>query len=99
MPRTKKPSSEFNIKKLDLREAQRQFNRKRGRGSKYDEILEEIEKLDEGKALIVEQISYSEVTGLRQRVKNLLGADDWKIEATNVNKDKNLYDLLIHRNK
>lgn len=89
-------SSDFKIRKLDLKEAQREFNRRRGRGSKYDDILDAAEKLEKGKALIVGQITYSEVTGIRQRIKEYL-SDEWSISATKVDRDNNLYDVLIHR--
>lgn len=81
---------------MDLQEARRVFNRKRGRGSKYDQVLEAAEKLDSGKALIVEQISYSEVTGIRMRVRDHLD-QEYKIEATKTDRDKDLYDLLIQK--
>lgn len=94
--RRKASTSDFTVKEMDLQEARRMFNRKRGRGSKYDAVLEAAEKLDTGKALIVEQISYSEVTGIRMRLREHL-QDEFKIEATKVDRDKNLYDLLIQR--
>lgn len=97
MARPKKTTS-FEIKEMDLDQAQREFNRKRGRGSKYDDVIAAAEKLGKGKALIIGQVSYSEVTGIRQRIKNYLG-EDLKLEATKVDKQKNLYDLLIHREK
>ena len=92
--RTKKDS--FNIKELDLKEAQRVFNRRRGRGSKYDPIIEKAEKLGKGKALLVEGLTYSEVTGLRKRIADFLGTD-WSVSATKVDKNKGLYDALVHR--
>lgn len=97
MPRTKKVD-DFKIKELDLQEAQREFGRRRGRGSKYDRVIDAAEKLDAGKALMVEQINYSEVTGIRSRIKDFLG-DGWAVESTKVDKEKGLYDVLIHRQK
>ena len=96
MARKKKADSSLTVKEMDLKEAQREFSRRRGRGSKYDSILDAAEKLAKGKALIVGQASYSEVTGIRNRVKDHLGTD-WKIEATKVDKEQNLFDVLIHR--
>ena len=98
MARRKKTGSDFKIQELDLQEAQRQFNRRRGRGSKYDEVLDAAEKLEKDKALLVEQVSYSEVTGIRQRIKEYLGAG-WAVEATKVDKDKGIYDAMIRREK
>ena len=96
MARRKK--SDFNISKMDLSEAKREFNRRRGRGSKYDSILEAAEKLAKDVALLVDGISYSEVTGIRSRVKEYLKGS-YKIEATKVDKEKDLYDVLVHREK
>ncbi len=89
-------SSDFTVTELDLQEARRMFNRKRGRGSKYDTVIAKAEELDAGKALMVERITYSEVTGVRMRLRDHLD-DEYKIEATKVDRDKNLYDLLITR--
>lgn len=86
------------MQSLDLKEARREFNRRRGRGSKYDPILDEVEKIDAGKALLVEGMSYSEVTGLRSRLREYLG-EGYNVEATKVNREKELYDVLIHREK
>ena len=96
MPRRKK--AEFSIAKMDLTEAKREFSRRRGRGSKYDAILEAAEALDKEEALLVDGVSYSEVTGIRSRVKEYLKST-FKIEATKVDKEKDLYDVLIHRTK
>ncbi len=95
--RRRSTTSDFTLKELDAQEARRLFNRKRGRGSKYDRVLEAADKLGSGKALIIEQITYSEVTGIRMRVREHL-QDGFKIEATKVDRDKDLYDLLILRN-
>ncbi|MFW5972812.1 MAG: hypothetical protein ACOCTG_02375 [Bacteroidota bacterium] len=94
--RSKVSSGEITFKELDADEARRIFSKKRGRGSKYDSVMEAAEKLSAGKALIVEQITYSEVTGIRMRLRDQLG-DDFKIEATKTDREKNLYDLLIQR--
>ncbi len=94
--RRRSTSTEFTVRELDLQEARRMFNRKRGRGSKYDAVIEAADKLDAGKALMIERISYSEVTGVRMRLRDHLDAE-FKIEATKVDRDKNLYDLLISR--
>ena len=40
-----KKKSAFTVKEMDLKQAQRAFNRKRGRGSKYDEIINTAENL------------------------------------------------------
>lgn len=96
MARRKK--SDFNISKMDLPEAKREFNRRRGRGSKYDTILEAAEKLGQKEALLVDGITYSEVSGIRSRVREFLQGS-FKIEATKTDKDKDLYDVLIHREK
>lgn len=96
MPRQKKSETGFQIKELNVNEAQREFNRRRGRGSKYDAILDAAEKLEEGKALIIEQITYSEVNGIRSRIRDMLKGD-YQVESTKVNAEKGLYDVLIHR--
>ena len=81
---------------MDLKDARREFSRRRGRGSKYDEVIGRAGKLDKGKALIVEGLSYSEVTGLRKRITDILG-EGWSASATKVDREKKLYDVLIHR--
>ena len=96
MPRGKQSSSALKVREMDLREAKREFSRRSARGSKYDKVLDAAEQLQEGKALLVDQISYSEVTGIRTRMKEYLSGD-FKVEATKVDKDKNLYDVLIQR--
>lgn len=88
--------STFNIKELDLKEAERNFKRSRGRGSKYDPIVTKAEDLGKGKALIVEKVSNSEVQGIRQRITKFLG-DEWTVSSTKVDEGK--YDVLIHREK
>ena len=93
-----KSKSAFSIKELSLKEAKQEFARRRSRGSKYDAILEKATGLDKGKALIVEGLSYSEVTGLKKRVGDFLG-EGWKISSTKVDGDKGLYDVLVHRDK
>lgn len=98
MARAKAAKSAFNVREMDLTEAQREFNRRRGRGSKYDDVISKAEELDKGKALIVEGLSYSEVTGLRKRIADHLG-DDWNVSSTRTNKEKGLYDALVHRKK
>ena len=98
MPRGKATGSELKVKEMELKDAQREFSRRRGRGSKYDAVLDAVEKLGKGKAIIIEQVSYSEVTGIRNRLRDFLG-DGFKVEATKVNKDKELYDVLIHRSE
>lgn len=94
--RRRTTSSDFTLRELDLQEARREFNRKRGRGSKYDAVIEAADKLDAGKALLIGKISYSEVTGVRMRLRDHLD-DEFKIEATKVDRDKELYDLMISR--
>ena len=96
MARPKKAAGEFKYKELDLQDAQRAFNRRRGRASKYDQIVDSAEKLGAGKALIVEQMTYSEVTGIRKKIQDYLG-EGWKVEATKTDRDKNLFDVLIFR--
>ena len=54
MPRRKKSDSALAFREVALEEAQRSFNRRRGRGSKYDEVIEAAEELAPEKALIVE---------------------------------------------
>lgn len=83
---------------MDLKEAKREFSRRSARGSKYDKVLDSAESLAEGKALIVERVSYSEVIGIRQKIRDYF-SDDYKVEATKVDKEKNLYDVLVHRTK
>ena len=94
----KAKKSSFNYKVLDLKEAQREFSRRRGRGSKYDEIIDSAGKLDKGKALLVDGLTNSEVTGLRKRISDMLG-EGWSVGSTKVDTDKNLYDVLVHREK
>ena len=98
MAKARAKKSSFNIKEMDLKEAQREFNRRRGRGSKYDEIIDRAGKLDKGKALIIEGLASSEVTGLRKRITDILGGG-WAASSTKVDAEKNLYDVLIHREK
>lgn len=98
MAKARAKKSTFTVKEMDLKQAQRAFNRKRGRGSKYDEVIDKAEKLEQGKALIVEGLSYSEVTGLRKRMADILG-EDWSVSATKVDADKSLFDALVHREK
>lgn len=94
--RSKKNS--LSYKEMDLKDAEREFNRRSSRGSKYDDVVSAAEKLGKGKALIVENLSYSEVTGLRKRIADFLG-DDWNVSATKADKDKNTYSALVHRKK
>ncbi len=98
MAKARAKKSSFNIKEMDLKEAQRVFNQKRGRVSKYDEILNRAGKLDKGKALIVEGLTNSEITGLRKRITDILGGG-WAASSTKVDSEKNLFDVLIHRAK
>ena len=93
MPRKK---SSFNVNEMSLDQAKKVFDRKRGRGSKYDEIIDSAEKLDKGKALIIEGATYSEVQGMRQRISKYL-SDEYTISATKMGDDQ--YDVLIHREK
>lgn len=92
----RRKSTEISFRELDAQEARREFNRKRGRGSKYDPIIEAADKLDANKAMIVEGISYSEVTGIRMRMRDHLEGD-YKIESTKVDPNKNLFDLLVQK--
>ena len=94
----KAKKSSFSITELDLKEAQRAFNRRKGRGSKYDEVIDRAGKLDKGKALIIGGLTGSEVTGLRKRITDVLG-EGWKARSTKVDAAKKLYDVLIHREK
>jgi hypothetical protein len=96
MAKRRKSSGEISFRELDAQEARREFNKKRGRGSKYDPIIEAADRLSPNKAMIVEGISYSEVTGLRMRMRNHLEGD-YKIESTKVDRDKNLFDLLVQK--
>lgn len=96
MARPRKAAGDFKIKEMDLQDAQRAFNRRRGRASKYDQIVDSAEKLSGGKALIVEQMSYSEVTGIRKKIQEYLG-EGWKVEASKADREKNLFDVLIYR--
>ena len=98
MAKGKTKQTSFNIQEMDLAEAQREFNRRRGRGSKYDDVIAKAEKLGKGKALIVGGLSYSEVTGLRKRIADYLG-NDWSVSSTRADKEKGLYDALIHHKK
>jgi hypothetical protein len=98
MARPKKATNDLKFKELDLQEAQRVFSRRRGRASKYDQILDAAEKLNAGKALVVEQMSYSEVTGIRKKIKEYLG-EGWMVEATKGDREKNLFDVLVYREK
>lgn len=98
MAKRKSSASSFNVKEMDAKEAQRLFSKSRSRGSKYDEIIEKASDLGKGKALIAEGLTYSEVTGLRKRVADFLG-DGWTISSTKVDKEKSLYDVLMHRSK
>ena len=96
MPKRKKSDTEIEFKEMTIEEAQRAFNRRRGRGSKYDEVIEAAEGLAPEKALIVEGVSYSEVTGIRNRLKAYVG-EGLRVEATKVDQEQGLYDVLIHR--
>lgn len=98
MARPKKTSGDFKMKEVDLQEAQRSFNRRRGRASKYDQLLDGAEKLSVGKALVVEQMTYSEVTGIRKKIQEFLG-EGWKVDALKADRDKNLFDVMIYRQK
>jgi len=96
--RSASPQSAFRIQELDVKEAQRRFSKSRGRGSKYDEILEAAEGLAPGKALIVGGLTYSNVLGLRKRVSDHLG-ENWTVESTKVDKDAGTFEVLIHKKK
>jgi len=98
MAKAKARRPSFNIKELDLKDAQREFARKRSRGSKYDDVVNAAEKLAKGKALLVEGLTASEVTGLRKRMTDILG-EDWTVGSTKVDAKEHLYDVLIHREK
>lgn len=92
----KKPS--INVQEMDLQEAQRRFSRKRGRASKYDAVLDKAEKLTKGKALVVEGVSYAEVTAIRKRISDMLDGS-WQVSATRTDAEQKTYDMLIHREK
>jgi hypothetical protein len=96
MARKRRTESEFKIQEFRVDEAQREFNRRRSRGSKFDAVIQAVAELKEGNALIVEHVNVSEVTGIRQRITSIFG-EGWKVESTKVNKEDNLYDLLIMR--
>lgn len=94
MARPKKATTGFATKELDLQEAQRLFRRKRGRASKYDEVVRSAERLSPGKALVAEQLRYAEVTALRKKVNENLG-EGWKVEAARGG--EGLYDVILYR--
>ena len=96
MAKAKAQGASLTFKEMDLKDAQREFSQRRGRGSKYDDVVRAAEKLDKGKALIVEGLSTSEVTGLRKRLGDMLG-EGWTTGSTKVDADKKLYDVLVHR--
>ena len=96
MARSKKATGDYKMKEVDLQEAQRAFKRKRGRASKYDQIVSSTEKLGAGKALVVEQMTYSEVTGIRKKIHDLLG-ESYKVEASRSDRENNLFNVLIYR--
>lgn len=96
MPRPRKQESAVKFKELDLDQARREFSRKRSKGSKYDKVLEAVEKLEPGRALLVEQVTYSEVANLRNRIRELIG-EEISLESTKVDRDQNLYDMLVQR--
>jgi hypothetical protein len=101
MARGRRPATQqspFKIQELDIKEAQRRFSKSRGRGSKYDDIIEAAEGLAGGKALIVGGLTYSNVLGLRKRVQDHLG-EDWAVESTKVDKDSGSFEVLIHKKK
>lgn len=86
----------FAIREVAVEEAQREFTRKRGRGSKYDSLVASVEKLEAGRALIIEKMKYPEVTLLRQRIKEGLGPN-FKIDASRTDRENNRYDVMITR--
>lgn len=92
----RRKSTEITFRELDAQEARREFNKRRGRGSKYDNVLAAVEKLEDNKAMIVEGLTYSEVTGIRMRMKSHLEGS-YKVESTKTDKDKDLFDLLVQR--
>ena len=98
MPKRKKSNGELAFREMALGEAQRTFNRQRGRGSKYDDIVAAAEALAPEKALMVEGVSYSEVTGVRNRLKAYVG-EGLSVEATKVDQERKLYDVLIRRER
>jgi hypothetical protein len=92
----RRKASEITFRELDAQEARREFNKRRGRGSKYDHVLEAVGNLGQNKAMIVEGLTYSEVTGIRMRMKSHLEGS-FKVESTKVDKDKDLFDLLVQK--
>ena len=96
MAKSRRKSTSFKMEEMDLKEAQRAFSRSRGRGSKYDDVIDAAEKLDKGKALFINDVTYSEVTGIRNRIRDILG-DDWAVSSTLTDRDKKLYDVIVHR--
>jgi hypothetical protein len=72
----------------------RSFSRSRGRGSKYDGIIKAADDLKKGKAIMIEDLSYSEVTGLRNRIKAHLG-DGYSVAAAKSDRENNLYTAMV----
>ena len=93
MARTKSTPTGFQFKELNIQDARRLFGRKRGRGSKYDQIVSAAEKLGNGKAIHVEQLKYAEVVALRKKVNEQLG-EGWKVEAAKGT--EGLYDVILY---
>ena len=96
MTRSKKTTDDLRVKELDLAEAWRLFSRSRGRSSKYDQIIDGAKKLSAGKALVVEDIRYSEVTALRKKVQSTLG-EDWTVAAAKGQGAENRFNVIIHQ--
>jgi len=93
MARPKKNPEALQIKEVALADARRVLARKRGRGSRFDPLLALAEKLAAGRALQVDELPYSQVLGLRKKVKAELG-EGWKVDSTKVGE---LYDVILYR--
>jgi hypothetical protein len=70
------------VRKADPQEIQSALTRTRARGSKYGQDIAELRNLDGGEGLIFENLTKSEVTGLRQQIKKYLDMDRFDISSS-----------------
>lgn len=96
MARKKGSRENLDYTETTVDEARQSFSRSRGRGSKYDGIIAAAQELKKGKAIMIEDLSYSEVTGLRNRIKAHLGTG-YSVEAAKSDRENNRYSAMVTR--
>lgn len=86
----------FNIKTLDQNDAVAEFRKRQALGGKLSGVLEALVNLKEGNALLVEELTTSDVSMLRTSIRRYL-EDAFVVETTRVETNKDRYLALAYR--